>query len=104
MEIIFIFYYKTNNTVKRRRINSVVVKYSSSKNTTRSVISMRENLNGGATMNIEYLDYRNMKDFYTISELCEMFGKSKIELKKLSKMLRACLKNQELCSKATKWQ
>ena len=70
MEIISIFYYKTNNTVKRRRINSVVVKYSSSKNTTRSVISMRENLNGGATINIEYLDYRNMKDFYTISELC----------------------------------
>ena len=36
---------------------------------------------------IGFLDYRNMKDFYTITELCELFGKTKEELKALCDML-----------------
>ena len=45
------------------------------------------NSEGGNHKMIEYIDYTTMKDFYTISELCDMFGKTKGELKALSEML-----------------
>ena len=31
---------------------------------------------------LDYIDYRTLKDFYTIEETCEIFGIDKAELKK----------------------
>ena len=32
-------------------------------------------------MNVQYIDYMDMKEFYTIREVCQLFGCEKAELK-----------------------